>query len=211
MIIKNKATILLSITNIVVYFIVYFMFFDEISNATLSSANLVEVGSICALNIAHGEWYRLLTSMFLHIRFSHLFNNILFLILFGTILESMIGSSRYIITCIGGGLIGNIAVFLSYYNIYRTTGRLHVMAGSSVCIFAILGAMLALGIKSSKEVGKIPAIGFLIGITMFILSGITDSEVCLTGHIGGLLGGFLIGLLFAYTEKRRNQKEKRNF
>ncbi len=59
-----------------------------------SDVKLLDVGGLVHFNVVHGEWYRIVTSMFLHFSFEHILMNMLSLFIFGKIVEAIIGSWR---------------------------------------------------------------------------------------------------------------------
>ncbi len=67
----------------------------------------------CIFNVVHGEWYRIVTSMFLHFSFEHILMNMLSLFIFGKIVEAIIGSWRMLTVSFIAGLFGNF-VSLSF-------------------------------------------------------------------------------------------------
>ena len=59
-----------------------------------SDVKLLDLGGLVHFNVVHGEWYRLITSMFLHFNFEHILMNMLSLFIFGKIVESIVGPLR---------------------------------------------------------------------------------------------------------------------
>jgi membrane associated rhomboid family serine protease len=129
--------------------------------------------------VADGEWWRLITSAFLHANLIHLFFNMLFLWWFGRPLENLIGPGRFLSVYLVSALAGAAGALL-----FSPEG---ITVGASGAVFGILGAGFVL------ERGQIMVFGgqamFVIGINLvlsFALSGIS-----IGGHIGGLIGGAL--------------------
>ena len=100
-----------------------------------SDVKLLEVGGLVHFNVVHGEWYRLISSMFLHFNFEHILMNMLS-IYFGKIVESIIGSWRMLIIYIISGLYGNF-VSLSF-----NTSTISV--GASGAIFGLIGSIFVI-------------------------------------------------------------------
>lgn len=129
--------------------------------------------------VADGEWYRLITSAFLHANLIHLFFNMLFLWWFGRPLENLVGAGRFLPIYLVSALAGAAGALL--------LSPQGVTVGASGAVFGILGAGFIL------ERGQIYVFGgqamFVIGINLvlsFVLSGIS-----IGGHVGGLVGGAL--------------------
>ena len=101
-----------------------------------SDVKLLEVGGLVHFNVVHGEWYRLISSMFLHFNFEHILMNMLSLFIFGKIVESIIGSWRMLIIYIISGLYGNF-VSLSF----NTTT---ISVGASGTIFGLIGSIFVI-------------------------------------------------------------------
>ncbi|MCD7764675.1 MAG: rhomboid family intramembrane serine protease [Lachnospiraceae bacterium] len=142
--------------------------------------------------VEYGQYYRLFTCMFLQFGVQHLFNNMLVLIFLGDDLERLAGKLRFLIIYFGGGLIGNI-VSVAYD---MRTGEYSVSAGASGAIFAVIGALLAVVILNK---GKIPAYTrrrmFLMA-SLSVLQGLTATGIDNCAHIGGMVSGFLLAMLF---------------
>ena len=125
----TPATYLLIIINVVIWLcmILYLNRFSDVK--------LLDVGGLVHFNVVHGEWYRLITSMFLHFNFEHILMNMLS-IYFGKIVESIVGSWRMLIIYFISGLFGNF-VSLSF-----NTSTISV--GASGAIFGLIGAIFAI-------------------------------------------------------------------
>jgi membrane associated rhomboid family serine protease len=130
--------------------------------------------------VADGEWWRLLTSGFLHAGLIHLFLNMFILYLLGGLLEPAIGKVRF-------GLIYLVALLSGSFGALLLTPDALTL-GASGAVFGLMGAavivMRARGINPMES-----GIGMLIllnlGIT-FLVPGIS-----IGGHVGGLIGGGL--------------------
>src|SRR5699024_5866921 len=74
-----------------------------------SDLSFLDVRCVVRFNVVHGEWYRLITSIFLHYNFEHILMNMLSLFIFGKIVESIVGHWRFLIIYFVSGLFGNFA------------------------------------------------------------------------------------------------------
>lgn len=144
------------------------------------------------LVVKDGEYYRLLTAMFLHFGPAHLLQNMLVLILTGSRMERAVGRVRYLVLYLGAGLFAS--VFSMYFTL-RTSGS--VAAGASGAIFGVMGGIAMLLLKDTisgkkryfKEIGLT---GILFMVFCAASYGFTSTGVDNAAHIGGLLGGFLL-------------------
>jgi rhomboid protease GluP len=155
--------------------------------------SLIEHGALYGPLVARGEYWRIVTSAFLHGGLLHIALNMFALVQVGTYLESLVGSARmlaiYTVALIGSG----IAVVLFSPN--------DVTVGASGAIFGIFGALVAVGIRLG------PAGRGLIAQTLPIVGlnlafGFSMSNISNAGHIGGLASGFLAGLAIFMTQRR---------
>jgi rhomboid protease GluP len=137
-----------------------------------------------------GEWWRLLTSLFIHFGIAHLVLNMLALVMFGSLVERLYGSVNYLLIYILAGIAGSLASISWRPEINS--------AGASGAIFGILGALLAAQLRAK---GTFPP-DILRPIRSWALVFL-GSSVCAAfrykgidnaAHLGGLVTGFLIGL-----------------
>ena len=132
--------------------------------------------------LADGEWWRLLTSAFLHAGLFHLGLNMLVLWFVGAPVEQAIGRGRYVALYIVSGLAGSAGALLFSPNA--------VTVGASGAIFGILGAALVLEAQGSLVLGgqAFGLIAFNLVLT-FVLG--STANISIGGHLGGLAGGAL--------------------
>ncbi|MFC6464443.1 rhomboid family intramembrane serine protease [Marinilactibacillus sp. GCM10026970] len=162
-----------------------FMFFlQTISGGSENPLVLVQFGAKVNQLIIFGEWWRLITPVFLHIGFEHiLFNGVLIYFL-GIQVEDIFGHWRYFLLYMLSALAGNAASFAFNQSI---------SAGASTALFGLFGATLALpklfpNNYSIKEMSK----RFMALIIINLLFGIFSSGIDMAGHIGGIAGGYLL-------------------
>ncbi|MFH7819972.1 rhomboid family intramembrane serine protease [Neobacillus thermocopriae] len=140
------------------------------------------------LYIINGEYWRLITPIFMHSGFSHVLFNSFSLILFGPGLERMLGGSRFLLVYLVSGLIANIATLFIEPLTYT-----HV--GSSGAIFGLFGYYIAIIVFRKNILSKQNS---QIIITLAVISLVmtfVEPNINITAHIFGLLGGFLLGAL----------------
>ncbi|CAM4073717.1 rhomboid family intramembrane serine protease [Lederbergia lenta] len=144
--------------------------------------------------ITNGEYWRLITPIFMHVDFSHLFFNSFSLILFGPALERAAGKVYFLILYFACGIGANIATLFIQPPYY-------VHIGASGAIFGLFGVYIAVFLFN-KEL--MPTQGRQVIIPIVVISVIMtffQSGVNITGHIFGLISGILIGKLLVQLQK----------
>ncbi|MFT8824355.1 MAG: rhomboid family intramembrane serine protease [Liquorilactobacillus mali] len=146
---------------------------------------LVEFGAKVNTLIVAGQWWRLITPMFLHIGFEHIVLNMITLYFVGIQLENILGRGRFLAVYLMSGIAGNLASFAFNPDA--------LSAGASTALFGLFGIYLMMG-ESFSSNPYIRAMGkqFLLLVVLNIMFGFYGN-VDLAGHIGGLVGGFLMG------------------
>lgn len=137
-----------------------------------------------------GQYYRLITCVFLHAGVSHLFGNMLFLFLIGPYLERVVGKVKYMLLYFGSGL-GSSIISVLYYR-YEDASVLSV--GASGTLFGIVGALLYVLIRNRGRLEELSWKSFLIMIIGSISVGFFTVGVDNAAHIGGLIVGFLLAI-----------------
>jgi rhomboid protease GluP len=146
--------------------------------------------------IRQGEWYRLLSPVLLHYEFMHIAFNMMSLYVFGRYVERIFGTGRFLLIYWLSGLAGSLASFAWTEN---------SALGASGAIFGLFGALLAFGRYDRKTFAMTigSAIYGMVAINLII--GFILPKVGYMGHIGGLVGGYLVGLAIGvpgYERKR---------
>jgi rhomboid protease GluP len=140
-----------------------------------------------------GEWWRLLTSLFIHFGVIHLAFNMWALATFGPLTERLYGSVNYLLIYLIAGVAGSLASISWRPDINS--------AGASGAIFGILGALLAAHLRNRKtmpsSVLQPLRTSTLVFVGYALLTGFTTKGIDVAAHLGGLMAGFLIGLVMA--------------
>lgn len=146
-----------------------------------------------------GEWWRLISSCFLHIGVIHLAMNMYALLYIGLLLEPQLGKARFAIAYLITG-IGGSAMSLYWH-------ELTVSAGASGAIFGMYGVFLAMLttnlIEKSARKSLLTSIGIFVGYNLLNgLKGGIDNAA----HIGGLLSGLVMGYTFYPSLKKQGDE-----
>ena len=143
--------------------------------------------------IGHGndQYWRLITSGFLHENFIHIGFNMYLLYLLGMMLEPAIGSVRFAAIYFTALLIGSFGV------VFSTSAP---SLGASGAIFGLMGAAVV-ELRSRGLSVQQSGIGGLIVINLIL--SFTLANISVGAHIGGLIGGFLAGLAIRAADDRK--------
>jgi membrane associated rhomboid family serine protease len=141
--------------------------------------------------VSGGDWWQVLTSVFTHVAILHIGFNMVALWFLGPPLEAMLGRARFLALYLVSGLTGSAAVMLF-------SSPLTPTLGASGAIFGLLGALLVLVVKQR---GNVQTVLFWLGLNLVFT--FTISNISWQGHVGGLLGGLLVGGAMVYAPRSR--------
>jgi membrane associated rhomboid family serine protease len=136
--------------------------------------------------VANGDWWRLITSAFLHGSLLHIAFNMYFLWFVGSPVEQALGRGRFVLVYLVSGLAGSAGALV--YTPRSPT------VGASGAIFGILGAALILERQRNYVLGG-SALGLIV--INLILGFVLSSNISIGGHIGGLIGGALCTMVLS--------------
>jgi membrane associated rhomboid family serine protease len=140
--------------------------------------------------VAEGEWYRLLTSGFLHASIFHIGLNMFALYIIGRLLEPALGTPRFVALYFASLLAGSFGVLLLDPNA--------LTVGASGAIFGIFGATMV--IARGRGMNEIASqLGFLLVINLVFT--FTFSNISIGAHLGGLVGGLICAAAIVAGEK----------
>lgn len=138
--------------------------------------------------IAAGEWWRVITSMFLHYGFMHVLFNMFSLFLFGPELEKIAGKIRFLTIYFLAGIFGAAATF-------ATQDAMYASVGASGAIFGIIGAFGALVYYTRRTMPQLRQIIVPI-IVISVIMTFLQANINIASHLGGLAAGFILGLFY---------------
>jgi membrane associated rhomboid family serine protease len=160
--------------------------FDLIGRAIMPALGFGELQGV-----AEGQWYRMLTSMFLHGSVIHILSNMLSLWWIGGPLEAALGRVRFLALYVVSGLAGSALTYL-------IAEPNQPSLGASGAIFGLFGAMAVLVRRQRYDMRPIIA---LLVINLIITFG--WSGIAWQAHVGGLVAGVLIGYGMVHAPRDR--------
>lgn len=189
---KEPVTVLFILLNILIFVIVDF------TGGSENTVHMIACGAAYPpLILEEGETYRLFTCMFLHFGIYHIGNNMLVLFVLGQRLEPVLGKVKFILVYLLGGLGGNIFSLL----METKKAEYAVSAGASGAVFAVMGAMLYVVIRSRGRIQDISVRQMMIMAGFSLYFGFTSTGVDNAAHVGGLVCGFILAALLYHPGK----------
>lgn len=136
--------------------------------------------------IANGEWWRLVTPIFIHSNFNHLLFNCISLVIIGSLLEERKKKSTFLLVYLSSGIFANVFTY-----IFAPLTFIHI--GASGAVFGLLGvfAMLIYLNKLPYQLKN----SLLVIIILALLFTFMEKNTNIYAHIGGFLWGCLCGFL----------------
>ncbi|TFB55441.1 rhomboid family intramembrane serine protease [Cryobacterium sp. TMT1-62] len=141
------------------------------------------------------EPWRMLTSVLVHGSIFHVLLNMYTLWIFGQILEGMLGRGRFLALYVLSGLAGSLGV------LFLSDPRIPVV-GASGAIFGLMGAFL---IIQRRLGGNATQLLILVGINL-VIGFLPGLNVAWQAHVGGLIAGAVVGLIFVQTRRIKQQR-----
>lgn len=173
--------------------IVLFLMMYIFGNGSEDIATLLTFGAGYDVLIKSGEYYRLFTSMFLHIGIIHLLCNMYSLYVIGKEVENLFGKIKFLSIYIISGICGSILSLAFSSNT--------VSARASGAIFGLLGALLYFGYYYRTYLGATIKTSILPVIIINLIIGFISPGIDNSAHIGGLIGGILTTMLVGVPDK----------
>lgn len=165
-----------------------------------TGSRLFESGAISAAGLMSGEWWSLVTSMFLHSGIMHITCNMISLYYLGVMCEKIFGSLRFLLLYFLSGLAGNIVFVIA--NI--ATGSVYASAvGASGAIFGLFGAYGYLLIREYKNnrifvypPSKADIQSYILILVVNLMIGLSPgSGIANEAHLGGMICGVFIAII----------------
>lgn len=155
-------------------------------DGSTDTRTLLNFGANYPAFIKAGDYYRLITSTFLHIGFLHIILNMYALYIIGSQLEGFLGKWKFLIVYLGSGILGNLMSMLFFDGI---------SAGASGAIFGLLGSLLYFGYHYRVYLGTVVKSQIIPLIVLNLIIGFTSSSINNAAHLGGLISGILLSIM----------------
>ena len=179
--------------------ILVFILMYVLGNGSTDNYTLLVFGANVDTFTKNGDYYRLFTSMFLHIGILHLLCNMYSLYIIGKEVENVFGKVKYLIIYLLSGIAGSILSLAFNHNT--------ICAGASGAIFGLLGALLYFGYYYRTYLGVTLTRSIIPVIVLNLIIGFTSSGIDNAAHIGGLVGGILIAMAVGVPDKSNNNNK----
>jgi membrane associated rhomboid family serine protease len=162
-----------------------------LSPTTLCASNGAGGCGTLLPGVADGAVWQLVTSYFTHVQLWHIGFNMLALYVLGPQLEGLLGRARFLALYLLAGLFGSLAVYvLSPVN--------QPTVGASGAIFGLMGALLVVAVKLRSNVQALLGLLAVNAVITVVGAGYISWQ----GHLGGFVGGVLLGIVLVYAPKR---------
>lgn len=189
---------LVTLTIIVVAVVAFLPSLAGGSNIINGNNKLAEDLALFGPLVAEGEWWRLMTSGFVHYGLMHLGFNMAILYQLGSQLEPVLGRFRFLLVYLAGLIGGSLGALV--------LSPLALTGGASGAVFGLMGATLVLLQSQGRDLRQSGLVTLLVVnlVITFVVPGIS-----IGGHLGGLGGGALAGWLMV-AGKAETLKVKRS-
>lgn len=155
--------------------------------------------------LAEGQYWRIVSAVFLHADISHIFNNMVILFFLGGMIEKELGHTVYTVLFFLSGIGGNLLSLCYKYLTLSGVGSI----GASGAIFGLDGALLSMvlflpGYRKTVSITRV-----LLMIMLSLYNGFSGQNIDNAAHIGGLLAGFAVGSMICLIKRRRRKENYR--
>lgn len=170
---------------------VLFFLYLEITGSSENVYFMYTKGAMSAPAVLEdGEYYRLLTAMFMHFGIRHIMNNMLVLFVLGDNLERALGHVKYLIFYLLCGIGSNWVSMMAH-----STDTMTVSAGASGAIFGVVGGLLYVVTANKGRLEDLSTRQLVIMIFFSLYLGYTSTSVDNTAHLSGLVIGIVLAII----------------
>lgn len=201
---KKLAKIFSPKKPIVTYIIIVFNLMVFLYGMLHSNDELINIFGNNYELVQAGQFYRLLTCMFVHGGIMHLLLNMYALYTIGPVVERYYGKSKYIFIYLVSGLLGSV-----FSSVFMSAGSISI--GASGAIFGLLGSICYFTYYYRATLQGILRESIVPVIVINLIIGFMLPSVDLVAHIGGLLGGILVSMGLGIGDKYRKNDQINGF
>lgn len=173
--------------------IITFLLMYVFGNGSEDNLTLLKFGANLDVLTKRGEYYRILTCIFLHIGIVHLLLNMYSLYIIGPQVESFYGKIKYLFIYLYSGICGSILSLAFSNNV--------ISAGASGAIFGLLGSLLYFGYHYRVYLGNVIKSQIIPVILVNLFIGFITPGIDNFAHIGGLIGGVIASMICGVKDK----------
>jgi len=159
------------------------------NQATPNYTSVMNWGAFRSLAFDNGEYYRLISSMFLHWGLIHFIFNMVSLYQLGPDVEQIFGNARMLIIYLAAGIFGGLATY--FFGSANSAS-----AGASGAIFGLVGALISYFLLNPSAVSSQILPQLFIVTAINLVYGFSSPNIGNAAHIGGLVAGLAIGFVF---------------
>jgi rhomboid protease GluP len=177
------------LTQIIIAVTVLVFIAQYVSQSTLGVDLVLLYGAKSNAAIAAGQYWRLITPIFIHANLLHIFVNMYSLYIIGPPVEAPYGYARFLLIYFLSGIAGVVLSFALSPN---------PSIGASGAIFGLVGALSEYFFRHRHrfgQMGRRQLTNLLVVIGLNLVFGLTASQIDNWGHLGGLAGGFVLSWL----------------
>lgn len=193
-----KITYLLMTISIIVYVYTSLKY-----GLSMSAMQGIKTGGFNPLYVYYyHEYYRLITANFIHFGLMHIFCNVYSLYNLGMLMERILKEKKYTIVIIVSMISTTLFSYILF--LFFNIGADSVMGGISGIIFGLIGSLLALSVLYGDIYSYLfKQIASSVLLMLFI--SVAIPSISLTGHIGGLIGGFVATIILEKLNINKNK------
>lgn len=184
---KNSITNYLIFINVLVFLSMFLIGGMNVFNSV--QWLLVFGAHFGPLMIEEGQWFRLITSMFIHGGIMHIFFNMYVLYIFGNLAEKVYGSYKFLTIYVSTGIVAGLTTLV--------VNPETISVGASGAIFGLIGLLFGTGFRKDTPtlLKSITGTTLLPMILINVFLGFTVPAINNAAHLGGLFSGFAFGLM----------------
>lgn len=186
--------------NVLLFINIFLFVFDYIVFSKTGSKPIESFGIQSNYEVLNGEWWRLITSVFLHADVGHLAGNMFMLVFLDRILKNFYTDIQYYIIYILSGIVGSIFTLFMGMNVLSLGASGAIMGLGGVVVFRMFFG------KNAKYFRHIvSATTIAIMVLYNLIYGLFNSGINNYAHFSGFIAGFVIAFVMQKTSKRANR------